>query len=296
MLGCSADQDGETQEGQRDDVGYVDHRNFPEVRCGARKRAEDQAEEKSVQSGCSESPSWEPQESDCLPSIFLAVFLVLIFVSVSVLLLCHQTVHFPLRDHKAWSPNRVRLLFPNQPESTWMTFQRYVCNPLGKSHLEELWILVGIGPGDASKTLLCFTKVMLSLLTRQKSMEVQFRDPTSAWLPQMGSFENRTWVISSVKVLVGQRNLPSGLVVSLQSALNGKGEATKTTFALVLNGMEQIPEKFLLQRLTPSLVSGILSSVHLNTDRRPNKLMTDNGNFPVLFITSEQYLEGGFVC
>ncbi|XP_063172523.1 uncharacterized protein LOC134506302 [Candoia aspera] len=305
MLGCAADN-GEMQEEQRNGEDYMDNRNFPELHCEARKHAEDQAEEKPVQSGCSESPLWDPQESDCLPSIFLAAFLVLLFVSVSVLLLRHETVRFPLRDHKSLSPNRVRLpqedfqslrlLFPNQPESTWTTFRRYVSNSLGKCHLERPWILVGIGPRDASKTLLCFTKAMLSLQAQQKSIEVRLLDPTSAWLPLMGSFENRTWAITSAKVLVGRRSLPSGLVVSLQSALSGKGEVTKTTFALVLKGVEQIQEKVLLQRLTSLLVSGILSRIHLNTDRGLNKVMTDNGNFPVLFIKSEQFLEDRWLC
>ncbi|XP_039178915.1 uncharacterized protein LOC120298852 [Crotalus tigris] len=277
--------------------------NVPELCCGARKHTEDQRDEKSGQSGCSEAPAWQPQESDCLPSIFLATFLALVFVSVSVVLLCHENVHLPLRDLKDLSPQSVHLpkevvqslhlFFPNQLESTWRTFLRYVGNPLRKSHLEDPWILVGIGPGDASRTLLCFTKMTLSLLTQQKPLSVEFLDSPSPWLPPMGSSENRTWVITSVKVLRGEKSLLSGLVVSLQSLRNGKGEATKKTFALVGKGVEQIWEKFLLQRSIPSLISGVLS---LNPERRPDEMMVDQENFLVLFITFEQYLESGLVC
>ncbi|KAG8142037.1 hypothetical protein E2320_006676 [Naja naja] len=287
------------QERQREDESYIDSGNFPELRCGAGKHTEDQTDEKCEEPGTSEGPPWQPQESDCLPSIFLAVFLAFVFVSVSMVLLYHETVHFSLRDLKGLSPNSVHLpkedvqslplFFPNQPESTWGIFLRYV---LGKSHLEEPWILVGIGPGDPSQTLLCFTKMMLSLLTQQKSISVEFLDPTRSWLPPMGSSENRTWVISSVKVLWGQESLPGGLVVSLQSVLDGKGEATKYAFAHVGNGVEQIREGSLLQRLTPSLISRILS---LNPNRRLSKVMIDHENFLVLFVTSEQYLESGLL-
>lgn len=284
------------QERRKDDESRTDNGNLPELCCGARKHTEDQADEKS---GCSESPSWQPQESDCLPSVFLAAFLALVFVSVSMVLLCHETVHFPL----ASSPNTVHLpeedfqslhlFFPNQPESTWRTIQRYICNPSGKYHLEKPWILVGNGPGDTSWTLLCFTKRMLSLLTRQKSIGVEFLDSTSLWLPPMGPSENRTWLISSVKVLWGGKGAPSGLVVSLQSPLDGKGEVTKNAFALVGNGEEQIQERFLLQRLTPSLISRILS---LSSDRRPKEMTIDHEDFLVLFVSPEQYLESGLVC
>ncbi|XP_026542533.1 uncharacterized protein LOC113424862 [Notechis scutatus] len=303
MLDCSAHKGGDMQERRREDERYTDNGNFPELRCGARKHTEDQADEKCGEPGSSEGPPWQPEESDCLPSIFLAAFLAFVFVSVSMVLLCHETVHFSLRDLKALSPNSVHLpkedvqslplFFPNQPESTWGTFLRHVCNPLGKSRLEEPWILVGIGPGDPSQTLLCFTKMMLSLLTQQKSISVEFLDATSPWLPPMGSSKNRTWVISSVKVLWGQESLPGGLVVSLQSILEGKGEATKNAFALVGNGVEQSRERPLLQRLTPSLISRILS---LNPNRRLSKAMIDHENFLVLFVTSEQYLESGLVC
>lgn len=296
-------KDGEMQERRRDDESSMDNRNLPELCCGARKHTEDQRDEKSGQSGCLENPAWQPQESDCLPSISLAVFLALVFVSVSMVLICHQTVHLPLRDLKALGPHSVclpkevvqslHLFFPNQLESTWRTVLRYVCNPLGKSNLEEPWILVGTGPGDVSQTLLCFSKMMLSLLTQAKSIGVGFLDSTSPCFPSMGSSENRTWVITSVKVLRAEKSLLSGLVVSLQSLLNGKGEATEKTIALLGNGVEQIWEKFLLQRSIPPLISGILS---LNPDRRTNKMMVDQENFLVLFITFEQYLESGLVC
>ncbi|XP_058015495.1 uncharacterized protein LOC131186175 isoform X2 [Ahaetulla prasina] len=303
MLDCSTD-DGEIQGRRReDDESCADDRNVPELGCGARKHNEDQTEEKSGESRCSEGPSWQPRESDCLPSIFLAAFLALVFVSVSVVLLCHETIHFPLRDLKAASPNPVHLpkeefqflhlFFPNQPESTWRTILRYVCNPSGKSHLEEPWILVGIGPGDTSRTLLCFAKRILSLLTQQKSIGVEFLDSTSPWLPPMASSENRTWLISSVKVLWGEESPLSGLVVSLQSLLDGKREVTKTAFALLGNGVEHIQERFLMHRLTPSLISSVLS---LNPDRGPKMMMIDHEDFLVLFITSEEYLESGLAC
>ncbi|XP_026568391.1 uncharacterized protein LOC113444045 [Pseudonaja textilis] len=298
MSDCSAHKGGEMQERRKEDESYTDNGNFPELRCGARKHTEDQTDEKCGEPGSSEGLPWQPEESDSIPSIFLAAFLAFVFVSVSMVLLCHKTVHFSLRDPNTLSPNSVHLpkedvqslplFFPNQPESTWGTFLRYVCNPLGKSHLEEPWILVGIGPGDTSRTLLCFTKIMLSLLTQQKSIHIEFLDPTSPWLPPMGSSKNRTWVISSVKVLWGQESLPGGLVVSLQSILDRKGEATKKAFALVGNGGEQSREGSLLQRLTPSLISRILS---LNPNRRLSKVMIDHENFLLLFVTSEQYLE-----
>lgn len=293
-------KDEEMQERRRDDESCMDNGNVPELCCGARKHTdEDQTEEKSAESGCSDGPSWQPQESDCLPSVFMAAFLALVFVSVSMVLLCHGTVHFSLRDLKALSLNTahlpkedfqsLHLLFPNQPESTWRTILRSVC----KSHLEEPWILVGIGPGDASRTLLCFTKMMLSLLTRQKSIGVELLDSTSPWLPPMGSSENKTWLISSVKVLWGEQSLPRGLVVTWQSLLDGKGEVAKNSFALLGDGVEQIREKFPLQRLIPSLISRILS---LNHDGRPKKVMIDHEDYLVLFIISEPYLKSGLVC
>ncbi|XP_070614612.1 uncharacterized protein [Erythrolamprus reginae] len=295
MLDCSADNE-EMEERRRDDESCMDNRNLQEPSCDTRKHTEDQTDEKSQESGCSGGPSWQPQESDCLPSILLAALLALIFVSVSVVIICQEAVHFPLRDLKALSPNgdgcpkgnlqSLPLFFPNQPKTTWRTVLRYIDNP----RPEESWILVGIGPGDTSQTLLCFTKTMLSLPTQAKSIGVEFLDSTSPWLPPMGSSENTTWLISSVKVLQAEKSLLNGLVVSLESHQHGKGEVTKNTFALV---GEQIQERLLLQRLMPSLISRILT---LNPDRGLKTMTIDREDFLVLFVAAEPYLESGLVC
>ncbi|XP_034968815.2 uncharacterized protein LOC118083896 [Zootoca vivipara] len=290
-----------------DEETYLfDCRNFPEEPCCEPwKRAEVEARERSAPSASTETPAPDLQDSDFLPSVSLAAFLALVFVFVSMILLHHGNSHLSLGDYRAASPTKnqlpksrlglLRLLFPNQPETTWQILQQYIRGQLGGTNPDKPWVLVTAGLGDARSTLLCLTKATLSLLTEESAVKLRYLEQSSVWLPWRGILENGTCDISAAEIYVGQSLVPYGIMVSTWSSVDGKQLATKINLAVLLNGMKRAREEFLLQVLTPRLVSDILNTV-LFADRAVDKLVTCNGSFLVLLVRSEQYLERGFVC
>lgn len=268
--------------------------------------SQEAAEMESGEGQSSEIFLWEPQHSDCLPSVFLAISLALVFILVSWLLLpCDKGSHVLLHDCQAMRSNEscttvpcigsLRLLFPNQPESTWQVLQQHVSHePFGRQ-TDGAWILAAVGRGDVRNTLLCFLKAILLLVTEEHTVGIRFVEQNSAWLPRMGVRGNGTSAVTTTEIYVGPSRIPHGVMVSLRSSMPGNQLGSRISLAWILNMTDQARKEFLLHSLTPVTVFGFLSRVCF-ANRVPNELKTTQGSIPVLLVRPEWYLEEGRFC
>ncbi|XP_056395325.1 uncharacterized protein LOC130291019 [Hyla sarda] len=111
------------------------------------------------QEGCPDpSPSGAliPEDSDFFPSVSLAAALLLIFISVLPLLSQPGMVFVPFRKEAHFHP-----LLYIQPRSTQLTIET-----LAKSQKETTMVLA-VAKEHATQTLMCFSKNVMALLSKQ---------------------------------------------------------------------------------------------------------------------------------
>ncbi|CAM4647093.1 unnamed protein product [Lepidochelys olivacea] len=280
--------------------------NMPVSLCEPRNQVEMESRERQVPSASPEPVSLRPEDSDFLPSVRLAGILCLVFILVSLFLIYGNTGRVPFNHCRALRSSGVcsldyklspfRLLFPNQPETTWRALQRSVSGLRWADHPEGFGVsLVAVGLGDVRNTLFCLSKWTLSLLATGQglppSVRVQILDSKSTQLPWGGYPETRTYL--SI-IYEREKFAPYGMTVVIQRSFDGSPFATETTFALLTNSTDQAGENS-LHNLTFSLASDILSSIS-RTGRVPDKLWATARSLPVLVMRPEPYLEGGFIC
>ncbi|XP_042333825.1 uncharacterized protein LOC121936088 [Sceloporus undulatus] len=288
--------------GMQKDKGHsFESWNFPECHCTLQKCAETNTGERSSLSSSSEMTSPEPQDSDFLPSLFLAAALAILFIFVSILLLHHDNSHIPLGDYRAWSLRKtyrlenslkpLHFFFPNHPETTWQALHHCTQDQLGRIQHNRVGILVATEPRNGSITLLCLVKMTLSFLTKECAMKVQLLDQGSGWYPWRDFLESWTCHVSTAEIYMGQSLLPYGLMAPWGHSFDRK----EFNLILSLNGTGQAQEEFLLLTSAPVLVSDILDAIHF-ANGGPEKLtLATNKSFVVLLVRPRQNLEQGFV-
>lgn len=285
---------------QRSEENYLECGNVPDPSGDFHEHGEMEFEEgRRAPSPSSEMLLWDPQDSDCLPSVTLAVVLAIVFVLVSWFLLpCDKGGHVLLQDCWASRSNKscppvtclrsLRLLFPNQPETTWRVLQQHIRGPPHRRHVDGAWILPMIGRGDSRNTVLCFLKGIISLVTDGGAIGIRFLEGSGAWLPWADFLGNGTSAIATTEIYVGPSRVPYGMMVSLWRLTSGNQLGALLSLAWVLNVEEAAREEFLLHGLTPEAVSDFLSRV-------PDEPMAQR-NVPMILVRPEWHLEGGFLC
>ncbi|KAM4021068.1 uncharacterized protein ACNLHF_001219 isoform 2-T2 [Anomaloglossus baeobatrachus] len=236
--------------------------------------------EKLHQEGCPEpSPSraLTPEDSDFFPSISLAAALLLIFISVLPLLSQTGTAFVPLRKLGNFSRKEAHFhpLLYIQPRSTQLTLET-----LAKSQEETITVLA-VAKEDAVKTLVCFSKNVVALLSRQSQGYLVIRQVTKVQTLR----DIMTSGVFSVSVITRRKeHLPHCTIRKPVSLGN-------------VHQTEIMPqeEKVTMQTESTIIAKELLELVY-KTGQVPETFEVKGDHVKVIHVLGDPYLESGIVC
>ncbi|XP_043913721.1 uncharacterized protein LOC122790284 [Protopterus annectens] len=250
------------------------------------------------------------EESDFLPSVRLAFFLLLVFTVVSYFLAdCSSNPAVPL-NHTSFKlhscqlreckRNEQRFLFPSQTEATWRTLDEALNHYHRMASSNSRLGLIVIGQGQARNTVFCFSKTILSLLVMTEhstfhEVKTKILDYSNSLLSWNSSQEIAKQMITIAIILQRARHSPYGLSVCLQHSSDGNPLVLKTVTAMLPNNLETSEECF-LQNIASALVSQISIIMRHTATAKSNISVIESESLSILFVKPEDSLEHGFSC
>lgn len=231
--------------------------------------------------------AWRAEGSDFLPSVSLAVVLILIFISVLPVLLQPNTGYITLRKLSDVNGRAVQFhpLLYTQPLSTQMMVRRLIKNG------DEGWMVVAVAE-DAPRTLECFSTNVMAILSNQLQPFVkQVRDhkPSEAF-----DHITKAAQVFSVAVITGTKGqIPHGVILGPLSLVTGNLHLVE----IKLQGSPTNEHSTALME-SLSIAGGLLH--HLYKPKPiPDTFKIKNSTrqqFEVIEIKGDPYLESGCVC
>ncbi|XP_030063561.1 uncharacterized protein LOC115473068 [Microcaecilia unicolor] len=273
--------------------------------CAARRM-----EELTCRAGClplAHSP--RPLESDFLSSVSLAVILLLVFISVSPILVSSSAKPLPLTAcwttgacHRIASLAHLQFLFPSQSETLWRSLDLSLRNQWQLSSLSGRLriLLAAVALGESRNTLLCLSRNLVSQLSVMDQIPLstvrsKLLDFSPSDLYGASSLEVVSHVLSVSVVFMRQGHAAYGINVALYSSLAGSPAAWRTMLSLSPSNMDTLEESW-LQNVTSSIVFDLLESIVKNRKVPESAWVTGMNHLPILSIKPEPALEKGFVC
>ncbi|XP_029470059.1 uncharacterized protein LOC115097977 [Rhinatrema bivittatum] len=265
------------------------------------------AEELTYRAGC--LPVAGPEESDFLSSVSLAVILLLVFISVSSVLVFADAHPLPVTTcwpsavcHRISSLARLRLLFPSQSETLWRMLELSLGNQWQLPDLPGgLRIpLAAVGLGESRNTVLCLSKNLISQLSVADqilfpavgSKLLDFSPSELYWGP---SAEVGSHLLSVSVVGMRQGHAAYGINVALHHSLAAGPAVWRTMLGLSPSSVDTVEQSW-LQNVTSSIVSLLLERVGKNKRVPEGLWVMGLGPLPVLSVEPEPALERVFFC
>ncbi|XP_044124536.1 uncharacterized protein LOC122919528 [Bufo gargarizans] len=239
------------------------------------------------QEGCPDpSPSTAliPKDSDFFPSVALAAALLLIFVSVLPLLSQSGTAFVPFQKLGNFSRKEANFhpLLYIQPRSTQLTLEA-----LAKNHEENITVLA-VAKEQATLTLLCFSKNVFSLLSKQSQGLSVIRQV----MEDMRNNSNaRSSEVFSVSVVTQRRGHgPHCTVLRPPSPVTGNVHLTE---------ISSPQEKEVTEQRESFTIARELLELMYKTGLVPETFEvkgTSRHHVKVMHVLGDPYLESGIVC
>ncbi|XP_053551701.1 uncharacterized protein LOC128642867 [Bombina bombina] len=240
---------------------------------------------------------WE--DSDFWPSVSLAGLLSLIFVLVAhVLVLAGGAPLIPFTGHGPSinsSHIHFQTLLPSQPAATW----RALGMSLQLSELVEqtpITTVIAVAKEDASRTLICFSSSLMSLLTQQhqaQNLTKKLLHDETLKISISSSIARSSTAFYIMVVTQRNEQLPYGLILGPQHSVNRDEPLWKMTLSF-----PEIKNIVSMDREASAIATEILQNLY-KSERIPQtyiKKGTAGHSIPVLLIQADPYLENGFVC
>ncbi|KAM3910536.1 uncharacterized protein RB166_019384 [Leptodactylus fuscus] len=244
------------------------------------------------QDGCPDptpSRALVPEDSDFFPSVSLAAALVLIFISVLPMLSQPGTAFVPFR--KLGNISRKGTYFHPllhfQPLSTQLIIETIVKNP------EEIVTVLAVAKEPAAQTLVCFSKNVIALLSKQGQGHPVIRQVVEVQtLKDLKNISRmRASEVFSVSVMVQRRgHMVHCTILRPVSPLNGIIHLTEIT--------PSQESEVTVQGETFSIAHEILELVY-KTGQVPETFEVKGSLKPhvkVIHVLGDPYLESGVVC